>query len=61
MTHLAFFIAVVAASLLWSAAMTAAATRVQRPWLQQLLIALEGEADEVLRPQLVAVTGELEA
>jgi hypothetical protein len=40
MTHLAFFIAVVAASLLWSAAMTAAATRVQRPWLQQLLIAL---------------------
>jgi hypothetical protein len=40
MTHLAFFIAVVAASLLWSATMTAAATRVQRPWLQQLLIAL---------------------
>lgn len=40
MTHLAFFLAVVAASLLWSAAMTAAATRVQRPWLQQLLIVL---------------------
>ena len=40
MTHLAFFIAVVAASLVWSATMTAAATRVQRPWLQQLLIAL---------------------
>lgn len=40
MTHLAFFIAVVAASLLWSAAMTAAATRVRRPWLQRLLVAL---------------------
>ena len=40
MTHLAFFIAVVAASLLWSAAMTAAAARVQRPWLRQLLVAL---------------------
>jgi hypothetical protein len=40
MTHLAFFIAVVTACLLWSAVMTAAATRVQRPWLQQLLIAL---------------------
>lgn len=40
MTHLAFFIAVVAASLLWSAAMTAAAARVQRLWLRQLLVAL---------------------
>ncbi|MDA1038768.1 MAG: hypothetical protein O3A37_00555 [Planctomycetota bacterium] len=40
MTHLAFFIAVVAASLLWSAAMTAAAVRVHSPWLHRLLIAL---------------------
>ena len=40
MTHLAFFIAVVAASLLWPAAMTAAAVRVHRPWLHRLLIAL---------------------
>ncbi len=40
MTHLAFFIAVVAASLLWSAAMTATAVWVHRPWLHRLLIAL---------------------
>ncbi len=40
MIHLAFFIAVVAAALFWSATMTAAAARVQRPWLQRLLITL---------------------
>jgi hypothetical protein len=40
MTHLAFFVAVVAAALLWSATLTAAAARTRRPWLQRLLIAL---------------------
>ena len=40
MTHLAFFMAVVAAALLWSAALTAAAVRTRRPWLQRLLITL---------------------
>jgi hypothetical protein len=40
MTHLAFFVAVAAAALLWSATLTAAAARTRRPWLQRLLIAL---------------------
>ncbi len=40
MTHLTFFAAVVAAALLWSATLTAAAARTQRPWLHRLLIAL---------------------
>ncbi len=40
MTHLTFFVAVLAASLLWSAVLTAAAARTQRSWLQRLLIAL---------------------
>lgn len=42
MTHVAFFIAIVAASLLCSATLTAAAVRIDRPWLRWLLIAMAG-------------------
>lgn len=40
MAHLAFFLGVLAASLAWSAALTAAAARARRPWLRRLLVAL---------------------
>jgi hypothetical protein len=45
MGHFLFFVFVVAASLLWSAAFTAAAARAQHPWLRRLL-----EAVAVLLP-----------
>ena len=40
MGHFLFFVFVVAASLLWSAAFTAAAARTDRPWLRRLLVAV---------------------
>jgi hypothetical protein len=45
MGHFLFFVFVIAACLLWSAALTAAAARTQRPWLRRLL-----EAVAVLPP-----------
>ena len=57
MTHLAFFMAVVAAALLWSAALTAAAVRTRRPWLQRVLITLAVVAVEVARRVGVRLVG----
>lgn len=39
MTYLLFFVAVIASCLLWSAACTAAAARMDRSWLRRLLVA----------------------
>lgn len=55
MGHFLFFVFVVAACLLWSAACTAAAARTQRPWLCRLLVAAAVIAAPVaLTPWLIA-------
>ena len=40
MGYVMFFLAVVAACLLWSATFIAAAARTERPWLRRLLVAI---------------------
>ncbi len=59
MGYLMFFLAAVAACLLWSATFVAAAARTERTWLRRLLVAVAIAAPLALLP-LVLLTGSLE-
>lgn len=59
MGHLMFFLAAIAACLLWSAAFVAAAARTERAWLRRLLAAVAVVVPSLALVPWVAVTGVL--